>query len=88
MIQNQLLTRLATKGKYDKKVFPQIIYGGCALAIYSFVILPISHIFSITLPQFPLDQNAFFWTTWSAVVATGALKRSAIKSYSIDQGGK
>lgn len=81
MIQNQLLAQLLTQGKYDTKVFPHIIYAGCALAVYSFAVLPVSEPLGITIPEFPLEQSPLFWSFWSAVVLTGTLKRSAVKSH-------
>ena len=79
----QVLTQLLQKGTLDNKYFPQIVYAGCALAIYTFMLIPLSTLTGLVLPPIPIGvaESQIFWTSWSVLVGGGALQRSVTKSH-------
>ncbi len=74
-----LLNKLLKKGTANNKYFPQIVYGGCLLAIYTSILLPLSNLWGIDLPRVLLADNEIFWYSWSIIVTGGSIQRSIIK---------
>ncbi len=77
----QSLIQLLQKRTLDNKYFPQIVYSGCALAIYTFMLIPISGLAGLTLPAIAVAESQIFWASWSVLVGGGSLLRSKIKTY-------
>ena len=81
MLSGLRLMSLVNKVRFDKKYFPQLVYAGCFLAVYSFIIAPLAIALDISIPQFPLAQNDIFWSAWAAALLPGTFQRSLIKGY-------
>ena len=76
----ELFSQILTKGTLNNKYFPHIVYSGCALAIYSFMLMPLEGFIELDLPEIAIANNELFWISWSFIVSGGTLQRSLTKA--------